>query len=102
MQAAAELHEMADRTLPGNESASVGSGVGWMVQAVPFHSSASVKSVLALLWKNPTAVQAVAELHDTPLNWLTAAGPGWLGVAWIVHTRPFQASAKASAPAGLS
>jgi hypothetical protein len=102
MQAAAELHEMADRTLPGNEPASAGLGVGWRLQAVPFHASANVSSVLALFWKNPTAVQAVAELHDTPLSWLTAAGPGGLGVAWIVHSCPFQASAKVSAPAGLS
>jgi hypothetical protein len=68
MQAVAEVHEMADRTLPGNTSASAGSGVGWILQAVPFHPSASVRSVLELFWKKPTAVQAVAELHDTPLS----------------------------------
>jgi hypothetical protein len=68
MQAVAELHEMADRTLPGNVPASAGLGVAWILQAVPFHPSASVRSVLALFWENPTAVQAVAELHDRPLS----------------------------------
>jgi hypothetical protein len=44
--------------------------VVWIAQLVPFHLSASIeggtsKPVLA----PPTAVQAVAAVHDTPENW---------------------------------
>jgi hypothetical protein len=41
--------------------------VAWMDQAVPFHRSASVAvRPVAMGLELPTAVQAVADVHDTP------------------------------------
>jgi hypothetical protein len=45
--------------------------------------------------ENPTAVQAVADVHETPSR--DAAPPG-LGVEWTDQLVPFQASAKEMAP----
>src|SRR6266516_4226862 len=61
-----DRQEAADSTLrpPGP----AGSGVDWAVQADPFHSSASVP-VVAPACRCPTAVQAVADVQDTPDNW---------------------------------
>jgi hypothetical protein len=43
----------------------------------------------------PTAVQALADVHDTPRSWLWSA----VEVGWIVHVVPFQCSANVrSAP----
>jgi hypothetical protein len=58
--------------------------VVWIDQLVPFQRSTN---------PSPTAVQAVADGHDTPLSWLT----GWpvgLGEDWIDQVLPFQRSAK--------
>ena len=41
----------------------------------------------------PTAVQAVADVHDTPFKVLVVAFFG-LGVAWIFQVVPFQTSAR--------
>jgi hypothetical protein len=40
----------------------------------------------------PTAVHALAELHDTPDNWLDRAPVG-LGVAWTCQLLPSHRSA---------
>ncbi len=62
-----------------------------MAQLVPFHRSASV---LMPLGGNelPAAVQAVADVHDTPLRLLPWAPLG-LGVAWMAQLVPFHRSA---------
>src|ERR1022692_471952 len=61
-----------------------------MTHVVPFQRSASVTRLpLALLRTSPTAVHAVAELHDTE-DRLAPATPG---VGWTAHCTPFQRSA---------
>src|SRR5215471_4822125 len=55
----------------------------------PFQRSASVTPAVPLK-EPPTAVQAVADAHDTPPRVLPCAG---LGVCWIDHVVPFQRSA---------
>jgi hypothetical protein len=55
----------------------------WSVQWAPFHRSAKFA---------PTAVQAPGELHETAESPLLVA-PAGLGVAWMRHLVPFQASA---------
>jgi hypothetical protein len=42
---------------------------------------------------SPTAVQARADAHDTPLSTLTGT-PGWLGAGWIDQRDPFQRSTR--------
>src|SRR6478735_2650289 len=44
--------------------------------------------------KDPTAVQAVADVHDTPFSVLFGAA----GVVWIVQLMPFQNSASVPGP----
>jgi len=63
--------------------------VAWTCHVRPFHRSASV---LALVWF-PTAVQAEAEVQDTPLK--PALGPAGAGlnVGTIRHVRPSHRSA---------
>jgi hypothetical protein len=65
-------------------------GVGWIVQLVPSQLSAKVRSLPALLY-DPTAVQALAEVQDTPDSWLFNVG---FGVDWIAQLLPSQLSAK--------
>jgi hypothetical protein len=43
-----------------------------------------------LVLEYPTAVQAAARVHDTPIRRLDP----WLGVAWRCQAVPFQCSAK--------
>src|SRR5579863_1660888 len=62
-------------------------GVRWTIHRVPFQRSASVRAPLA---EDPTAMHAVGEGHDTPLNWLAGAG---LGAGMIRHRDPFHCSA---------
>ena len=92
VQTVAELHDTASMALV---VAPAGSGVVWVLQAVPFHASAKVTSEFELLSSNPTAVQAVAEVHDTPYKALATAPLG-LGVVWIPQVVPFHTSAKVS------
>src|SRR5580700_495098 len=58
--------------------ARAGSGVVWMVQEVPFHTSANVFVVPAAVLKKPTATHACAPTHDTPWSslWMESAGLG--------------------------
>jgi hypothetical protein len=91
----AEVHDTPDRKL-----SFVGFGVGTIDHFFPFHASASVN-----VWADtdcgwpasfplllPTAVQAVAEVHDTPARVLPVVPVG-LGVGTKVHVVPFHASA---------
>ena len=66
-------------------------GVSWIVQLVPFQTSANVNWTPAIR-KCPTAVHAVFEVHDTPYRKLSGALVA-LGVLWIVQLLPFQRSA---------
>src|SRR5664279_155130 len=72
-------------------SKDVGLGVVWTVQLVPFQRSASVTTVKPVL-DNPTAVQAVLDVHDTPPRLLPVVPVG-LGVVWIDQLVPFQRAA---------
>jgi hypothetical protein len=56
-----------------------GSGIDWMLHAVPFHRSANAWNVLELSMKAPTAMHAEDEVHDRPRRLLTAA-PGGFGI----------------------
>jgi len=71
---AADRHDTLSRT--SRPPLPAGLGVSWMTQAVPFHASASVAAsgpacrvaCLAPAMESPTAVHAVAELHQTPFR----------------------------------
>jgi hypothetical protein len=76
-------------------------GVFWIDQLLPFPRSARVSCAPSLLVYDPTAVHAVADVHDTPFSWL-AAPPSGLGVPWIDQPAPFQRSAKVTAAPVLS
>jgi len=71
-----------------------GLGVGWTTHFLPFQRSASV-TVPFIEPELPTAVQAVADRHDTPVS--SDSSPcGCCGVAWTDHFAPFQCSARVS------
>jgi hypothetical protein len=70
----------------------------WAVHWVPSQRSASVAVTLELLWKDPTAVQAAADVHETPLSVLFVPPVG-MGTALGVHVAPSQCSARADWPA---
>src|ERR1700733_12772923 len=95
------LHDAAERqdTLASASMPDVptGLGVGWMVQATPFHASASVAPSRPpeLLTESPTAVQAAAERHDTPDRLLTMA-PAGSGVASVLQVPASHVSASVS------
>jgi len=82
-----------------------GLGVGWMLQVLPFHRSASVSGDgwLTTFWwlgvKRPTAMHAVAEVQANPVN---PDGlpppPGSLGVGWMAQLVPSHRSARAWNP----
>jgi hypothetical protein len=48
----------------------------------------------------PTAVQALADVHDTPFSWLIVA-PAGVGVGWTAHVLPFQRSTKPEVPTAV-
>jgi hypothetical protein len=77
--------------------ASTGLEVLWTDQLAPFDRSASVARVVPLM-NVPTAVHAVADVHDTPLSALKLRA----GVSWIVQLTPFQRSASVSRPKSSS
>ena len=80
------MHAVADAHDTGLDSEPEGLGVGWIVQLVPSQRSA--------IGPVPTAVQAVAEMHETPDSWLNLL---WLGVGSIVQDVPSQRSASVAA-----
>src|SRR6185437_16046863 len=71
-----------------------GFGVGWTTHFVPFQCSARVTWALTLP-DCPTAMQSVADRHDTPVR-PDSFPPGCFGVGWIAHFGPFQCSARVS------
>jgi hypothetical protein len=87
---------MADvHDTPSSESDIGPVGVGCEVQMVPFQLSACANGTIARCAvgasKYPTAVQAVADAHDTPPREASWVGLGAVG--WIVQDVPSQCSA---------
>jgi len=73
-----------------------GTGVGSIVQFVPFHVSANdAYPVPVELYENPTAVHEVADLQDTPFSCVPVE-PGGLIAGSSLHFAPFQDSANAN------
>jgi hypothetical protein len=89
VQAVADLHDTASRLLPIVPD---GLGVVCTTQEVPFHASANASVAPELFPYSPMAVQAAAELHDTPPRLLSMAPLG-SGMVCTVQEVPFQISA---------
>jgi hypothetical protein len=70
-------------------------GVACTAQLLPFQASARVTVTFELLMYNPTAVQAVLAVHETPFIDVIVAPLG-VGVDWIDQPLPFQPSARLS------
>ena len=71
-----------------------GLGAATLVQVVPFHWAASVVSaVLAAFSSSPTAVQFVAEMHDTELSSTTSPEAPGSGTVRAVQAPPVHCSA---------
>lgn len=68
-----------------------GFGTDSIFHAVPFQRSASAPTRIAVLMV-PTAVQALADVHDTLCRPAASVSAG-LGVCWIFQLEPFQRSA---------
>ena len=65
------MHAVADEhDTPANPLGRVppGSGVFWIVHFVPFQRKAIIDSLLFASTQYPTAMQADAEAHDTPVS----------------------------------
>src|SRR5690349_20300994 len=69
-----------------------GAGTCWMDHDVPSHRSARGDVLSRLSRQDPTAVQAVAEVHDT-LEKPPAAAPAGSGTGWMDHEAPSHRSA---------
>ncbi|MFL5859704.1 MAG: hypothetical protein ACJ780_02850 [Solirubrobacteraceae bacterium] len=89
------MHDTPVITLPITPAG----GVRWIDHLVPFQRSTSGNPVHgpeppeqpAPTSKPPTTVQAVADVHDTPLKELEVA-PAGLGIPWLDQILPFQRS----------
>ncbi len=98
VQTLGETHETAFRWLSPLRGRL---GVRWIDQRLPSQRSANVTEVPARPVKSPTAVQRVAETHDTPPSSSstaspvapTALAPGGVTSRSIDQTLPFQRSA---------
>jgi hypothetical protein len=90
VQADAEVHD----TAPMKSLALCEVDDDCRTQVVPFQCSATVPSeLLPVLSKTaPTAVQAVAEVHDTPVKKLIGA-PAGVGTGWMLQLIPSHLSA---------
>ena len=82
-------HEtLVRRLVPG------GFGVVWIVQLVPSQRSASVLlGKVPEVAKAPTAVHAVAAVHETEVS-AAAVAPAGVGALWTVQLVPFQVSTR--------
>ncbi len=89
LEAPAAIHMVADvQATPLRKPLPCGGlGVAWIDHRAPFHRSASGPAP-----DLPTAVQADADVQDTPFR---LAPWDSLGVGWIRHRVPFQCSATA-------
>src|ERR1700722_1207206 len=86
VQASAEVHETASRSLP----LPVWLGVGTIDHCVPSHASASVAMEAADSPVKPTAMQAVSDVHEMPSSSLKL--PVGLGADSIDHWVPSHVS----------
>jgi hypothetical protein len=77
-------------------SALKGLGVLWTDHEVPFQASARVSTTPELSVKEPTAVQALAEVHDTPERALPVTPSEGLGVVLMDQEVPLEFSASAN------
>ena len=100
MHAEPDTHDAAFRLPP---AAPGGLGVGWMLQGLLFHRSASVSGdgwLTTFRWlgvARPTAVHPVAEVQATPVNPNSRlAPPRRRGVGWMTQLVPSHRSAKAT------
>ena len=73
MQAFARMHDTPRAVA---EAAPAGLGIAWMPQLVPSQCSATVMRSPLPLTKEPTAVQAFGELHDSSKVLIRERGPG--------------------------
>jgi hypothetical protein len=89
---AVQPEDVGQATLVRKPPPCAGLGVGWMLQLVPFHRSARVLALGVKALEPPTAVQADADVHETPLS----VAPPWdgLGVGWMLQRVPFHRSAR--------
>jgi hypothetical protein len=88
VHAVADVHDTPSRPLV---VVPAGLGTVWIDQLVPFHRSANGRELPVLLIKEPTAMQAVLEVHDTCASPLDVA-PGGPGMFWIDQLDPFHRS----------
>jgi hypothetical protein len=99
--APAEVHDtpISSLAFPSAVGSATALGVRWIDHVEPFQRSAKVAPLTSPLTtpeEPPTAVHALADVHDTPLkkeSW--AAG---LGVRWTDHLEPFQRSSSGLFP----
>ena len=75
-------------------SALAGTAAAWIAQVLPFHCSVNATGSPELLLPCPTAMQLVAEGHETA-DKSELAG---LGVSWAAQVLPFHCSATARSP----
>lgn len=97
-QVVAEVHDTPASCVFGEPA---GLGGNCMIQLLPVKRSAKAKTVEALLTQNPTAVQAVAEVHDTAFSALEVAFAGD-GAVIRVQLPALQRSASDLEPEPLS
>jgi hypothetical protein len=71
--------------------APVGAGIDWTFHSVPFQISAKGATMAELFSYSPTAMQALAEVHDTASR-LPLRVPLGSGVVVTFHSEPFQLS----------
>jgi len=88
----ADVHDTPRRLLLGGP---LGLGVVWIVQLVPSQRSANVPPLPMLGPDSPTAVHAVADVHETAFR----LPP--LGVVWVVQVLPSQRSASPPDPTAM-
>ena len=93
-QNVADTHETPAMEARKAEDASVGSGVAWILQAVPSHFSARLMVLPELSVVLPTASQCLAETQETALRELSTALAG-VAACWAVQELPFHPSASA-------
>ncbi len=89
-QKVAEVHDTEKSALNV-----AGLGVATLVQVVPFHWAATVVSAVpAAFWSSPTAMQFVAEMHDTELSSTRSPEAPGSGTVRAVQVPPVHCSAR--------
>src|SRR6516165_7824415 len=83
MHIVGDVHETPPRNAEGRLSPKPGVGVVWIFQVLPSQNSASVARMPLF----PTAMQAVADVHETAFRL-----PPLVGVVWVVQVPPSQRS----------